>query len=383
MRWKSSIHALFAYAGTSSASFNNVNPSHDSQEPLRLSLVTTDTQATVKTVDRSSPGAPRSTDESSVYPRDLVPNKRDPVSENVEDPEFEEKLRNGSVDINQVPSYLLQVDDDGHPMMTTPSSRALSTNSAQIGTFERLGCNPSTWSSCDTLVSDKFPTAGNPLIIPCGECYTFDVSGNVTIAGGINIKGKLLFPTNHHAVISTPFVVVQGDLEITANHAQIRPEHMATRFILTGTEDVMFAPIDAPNQNACDLQPNKQCNLGPKPFLIAGGKVNINGMPESCATHTPIVKKIYKDPIYDPEDFPKLVSLPSTCPVSGINYISYDFENGYGNWTGRDGSFVDSANGAVTISNRKLKNRGPYLDITPIRPELCLVPNQEYLFVSR
>jgi len=41
------------------------------------------------------------------------------------------------------------------------------------------------------------------------------------------------------------------------------------------------------------------------------------------------------------------------------------------------------SNGVVTVTNRKLKNRGPFTDITLNLPEKCLVPDQEYLFVSR
>ena len=192
----------------------------------------------------------------------------------------------------------------------------------------------------------------------------------------------MVFPLNHKAVIFTPFVIVQGELEITVDHPNIAPDNIATRFALTGTDDVQFTPTDQPNQNACE-QTSGVCNLGVKPFVIVGGKVTINAMPESCMTHTPVLKQIRKDPTYDPEDFPKVVSLPPSCPQSGLSYISYNFDDGYGNWTGRDGAFLRSSDGALKVSNRKLTNRGPYLDMTPIRPEACLVPNQDYLFVAK
>jgi hypothetical protein len=295
------------------------------------------------------------------------------------DRQFEEQLRNGQVDSKDVPRHLLLLDDKGNPV--DRPSRTLSVESAKIDTFNRLSCNPISWPDCSTLVSNNLPSGDDHLTIPCGQCYTFDMGGNVTL-NGIDIKGKLVFPLNHKAIIYTPFVIVQGELEITVNHAKVAPDNVATRFVLTGIDNVKFTPTDAPNHNVCD-KTNGVCDLGVKPFVVVGGKVNINAMPESCSTHTLVAKKVYKDPTYNPEDFPKFVSLPPSCPQSGLSYISYNFDDGYGNWTGRDGTFLRSSHGAVKVSNRRLTNRGPHLDVTPIHPEACLVPNQDYLFVAK
>ncbi len=303
----------------------------------------------------------------------------------VEDLEFSERLRDGDVDMSEVPRHLLALDDnDGTPIEIKPASRLLSPQSAQIGTFQPLDCNPDSWtsSSCSALVSDNMPSAGQPLTIPCNQCLTFDMTGDVTFADGIDIKGKLVFPVNHQATVYTPFVIVQGELEITVDHAQISPDNQATRFILTGTQDIIFTPTDAPNQNAC---PGNACNLGRKPFVVAGGKVNINSMPETCPTFTTVLGKRYKEPTYDPEDFPTVVSLPPSCPTSGESYVSYDFNGSYGNWTGRWGTYTEMVEGntAMRVSNRRISHRGPAIDLTPVRPELCLEADQEYLFSAR
>lgn len=258
--------------------------------------------------------------------------------------------------------------------------RALSVASAKIGTFSRLQCNPVTWSDCTTLVSNNLPSLGEPLIVPCGQCYTFDVMGNATF-DGINIVGKLLFSNNHKAVINTPYVIVQGELELSADE-NISPANQATKFVLTGTQDVIFNPTEAPNQSACGAG----CNLGVKPFVVAGGEVKIQGMADSCTTHTPVKRQVYKDPTYDPADFPTFTSLSSSCAISGTqtDYISYDFEDdNVGNWTGREGAFIVVADGSLIVSNRMLHTSGPYLDITPIFPEQCLVADQDYLVVAR
>ena len=306
-----------------------------------------------------------------------------PTHHDLDDHEFEERLKNGEVDIKDVPHHLLLFDENGLPIepASSSSSRNLSSKSAKIGTFNRLDCNPVSWTDCNTLVSDNLPSSNNPLTIPCGECYTFDMDGNVTL-NGLNIKGKLLFPTNHKANIYTPFVIVQGELDITVDHQTITPENVGTRFVLTGTDNVDFTPNDAPNKEACD-ETNGVCSLGRKPFLVAGGKVNIHALPDTCSTHTSVLKKINTDPVYNPEDFPSFVRLPPSCPQSGLSYVSDDFQSGYGNWTGREGSYMVMEDGAVKFTNRKIWNCGPHLDITPIRPELCLVPDQDYLFVAR
>ena len=320
------------------------------------------------------------------YPSSHSHGGGDFIHDFIHDDELEEKMRNGEIDIdmdgNPIPFIL-------NPNTHRTSHRSLSENSAKIGTFGLLECNPSSWSNidCSTLVSNELST-DNSLIVPCGQCYTFDMSGNVTL-NGIDIKGRLHFPVNHKVVLHTPFVIVQGELDIEVSHTQISPPNMATRFVLTGTEDVMFTPSDPPNQDACEQTAGGSCNLGPKPFLVAGGKVNFNTMPDqtSCLTHTPIQKKIYKDPVYDSNAFPKFVTLPPSCPDHSsetTDYISYDFnDNQRGNWTGCDGSFLRHSNGEFTVTNRKRSNCGAELDITPIRPEICLVPHQEYLFVSR
>lgn len=298
--------------------------------------------------------------------------------------EMEQKLKSGDISESQIPHHLVLLDENGKPVDAEHTSRMLSPQSYNFSDFSRLDCNPSTFTSCTETVSGNLPSGNNPLVIPCGECYTFDMTGNVTFAGGINILGKLAFPVNHQANIHTPFVFVQGELELTVDTPKVSPENKATSFILTGTEDVIFQPTESPNQNACDLLPEGKCNMGKKPFLIAGGKVNINAMSDSCTTHTPIVRKVYKEPSYNPEDFPQYVELPESCPVSGNMYISYDFSGSFGNWTGREGTFLISDDGnSLRVTNRKVHWQGPYLDITPMSPELCLVPNQEYLLEAR
>ena len=311
----------------------------------------------------------------------------DPLGMHVINPDFDTEISLSRIYFPNEENSMDQADGD--VQWSSSDSPVRSVASAKIGTFQPLDCNSNPWSNCGSnLVSSIIASGTATLTIPCGQCYTFDVEGNVTL-GGLDIQGKLLFPLNHKVNIYTPYVVVQGELEINVNHATISPDHVSTNFILTGTQDVLFTPTESPNQNACSGATLGKCNLGKKAFVIAGGKLNIRGMPDDdtspspCATYTPVLKKIHKDPVVDPKNFAKFTLLPDTCPSSGRSFVKYDFETSYGNWTGRDGSFVNLGNGSVRMSRRLLSDRGPYLDLTAMSPPYCLVPGQVYLLSAR
>ncbi len=288
-------------------------------------------------------------------------------------------------------------------------SRSLSPDTYKFGTFHPLDCNPEnndfSNTACTTLVSTRLPAAGQPLIVPCGQCYTFDLTGNVTAlsSSGIQVEGKLRFPPNHpETTIYTPYVIVQGELEITDNQDTLGPDNQGVRFILVGTGtddpeddvDILFSTNKSPNQNACASFENGQCNLGKKPFVVAGGRVNIqSAMPNGCETFTPVLSKVYKDPVYvnTTEKFRSYETLSPSCqsnaPFQTDRVIaSYDFTNGdNGNFTGRWGTYMVNSDGSTSlrVTNRRLRDRGPSIDLTPLRPELCLVPDQDYLFTAR
>ncbi len=118
-------------------------------------------------------------------------------------------------------------------------------------------------------------------------------------------------------------------------------------FNMTGTTDIEFQPIHAPNVQSCG-GPNTKCNLGIKPFVVAGGRMDVVSFPDAddstdsgCKTHTKILDKVYRDHV--PEDvnaFPTYTSFPDTCQsqYSDTEFVRYDFNtnepDGYGNFTG-------------------------------------------------
>ena len=103
-----------------------------------------------------------------------------------------------------------------HQHDSDSDSRRLSVASATIGEFHPLDCNSNLDNApCTDNVSDIMPTSGtsDPLIVPCGKCYVFDLpDSQVYFPGGINIKGKLKFPENKKVIVRTTSIIVQGEV---------------------------------------------------------------------------------------------------------------------------------------------------------------------------
>lgn len=102
------------------------------------------------------------------------------------------------------------------------------------------------------------------IIIPCGQCVTVDYTDGsmLTFANGINIHGKLYFPSSAHVEFYTTNIFVQGILEMEAPTQEVM-------FRFFGTQDRFLFPMDA---NAGQCHPLQGCNLGKKALAVAGGK---------------------------------------------------------------------------------------------------------------
>jgi len=264
------------------------------------------------------------------------------------------------------------------------SHRALSTADA-TGVFESLSCNDNLSSQgCGTSVS--YISSLSPestLVIPCGQCYTWDLDGNYTFNKGIDIIGRLVFPETVKTKIETTYLIVQGQLDVT-NSKTVNPDHQSLKIVLTGSTDVKWK--SSVNPSPCSGFSGGKCNLGKKPFVVAGGKLNIQALPSSCVTKTTVKKTIYKKPDWDKSDFSLFEPLPDSCPTSGIVFYNYDFSTGIGNWTGKQGALThyDPVEKSLRVSRRKRKHgSGPRIDLTVNRPDLCLVDNKRYLVTAR
>jgi len=111
-----------------------------------------------------------------------------------------------------------------------------------------------------TLVSGTTTT----VTIQCGMCYTYDLPVTPTTIGGLDSLGKLYVPPNHKLALMTKFIFVQGVL--------VMSDTSPMKVVLTGDSDVTSTQATG-NANVVD----GTFNAGAKPFLVAGGRLDICG----------------------------------------------------------------------------------------------------------
>jgi len=267
---------------------------------------------------------------------------------------------------------------------------------ATIGQFLPLDCNAGLAARpCSGRVSSLLPAAAT-LVIPCGECWEWDVAGDVVLPGGLDVVGRLVFPAvAWNVTVRTASVVVRGALEVAGARAVVSAGDRAVKFVLTGAEDVVLGGLGAPNAATCAKQPGGVCNLGAKPFVVAGGRLDVRALPSDCRTWTKIKGVVRQRPDKNPDDFALFRELPPECPARGIHFIDEDFADGIGEWTGRRGGYAahDGGEGGVSVAffdgealkvtNRKIAWQGPWLDYTALGLERCLLPDTDYLLSTR
>jgi hypothetical protein len=130
--------------------------------------------------------------------------------------------------------------------------------------------------------------------IPCGECVILNAGPDQELNGatlefgaGINIVGKLEIPSDADITLVTKYVFVQGELVMPpppdgsagttrspVSSVDVGPK---VKFTLYGTEDVMFKA-----DNATDNAHLMMENISAKPFVVAGGRVDIRAIDHTC-----------------------------------------------------------------------------------------------------
>ncbi len=214
----------------------------------------------------------------------------------------------------------------------------------------------------------------------------YDLGADVTI-GGLNIIGKLHVPKNYKSTLQTPYVFVQGELEMS-DDKPISEDNTSMKIVLAGSNDVMFTPHE-PVDGAAPL------NAGEKPFLVAGGKLNIRGWDDKEAsgkTWTPIIAmaeaaRLYPDPIVGEtaarDALPHLTDSSISCP----NKIVHDFEGAvdFSVWKGGDGNVLkyDKASGTLTATNLRKSYQGFRLDFTKFIMDCPITQDAKYLVTIR
>jgi hypothetical protein len=220
--------------------------------------------------------------------------------------------------------------------------------------------------------------------------FKYDLPEGVTTINGLDIRGKLYVPPNHKSTLRTTCVFVQGELQMSDTNP-ISPENESIKIVLYGTSDIQFYPADSNSGVA-----GTPFNAGSKPFLVAGGKLDIRGWDvadgeERVPTWTPLLSMVEGD---QPEPALRANNRPVE-PVRSADasvacprvIVGANFTEGvdYSIWTGGDGAVVshDVEEGAMVVSNIRKSWQGPRLDITKFTLDCPLTPDVHYLVTMR
>ena len=218
------------------------------------------------------------------------------------------------------------------------------------------------------------------VVVPCGECYTYDLAGTATL-GGLDVQGRLVVPRNHKSTLRTPYVFVQGVLEASDDNPVSR-DHEGLRIVLTGTDDVEFVPAGS-NAGV----PGTPFHAGSKPFLVAGGRLDLRGwdgggdeedavapwspplataegaLPVPPLAAVPGAEEAPLDPPYR-RVVPADAAPPPLCPRRLVDHDFAAHGVDHRVWSGGDGNLVRWENGTMSVSDLREDWQGLRLDFT-------------------
>jgi len=212
----------------------------------------------------------------------------------------------------------------------------------------------------------------NTTVIPAGTCVSLEefTDGEIiTFRNGLDIQGRLLIPEHTKVEIRTKWLVVQGMLSMYSNKKV--NGHSDVNFIFFGTDELLFTGAHEINADACD---SGGCEFGKKAFVVAGGTMDVKGLPEDCPTWVKLLD-------YDIGD-----SVPSTEARSSCSSVIDEDFSGAHSWNAKGGSTYttefdsDLGANAFTIDVKGSYNfNGPRLVLAEDEKE-CLVAGEMYLF---
>lgn len=206
-----------------------------------------------------------------------------------------------------VPALLSDTDIDDAKTHEDPHRRHRSLVEAH-NFFAPLACAEPQCSVQSTWTAANYQPLAGTVVIPCGHCVVMDYRSNGTAAApsnrstlvlphGLDIQGRLVIPGNAYRylrlTIVTPFVRVQGQLTMDATRSLVGAESNVL-ILLTDDSGSGGPPASAPtafvpagnNQYACSAAasgPPELCEVGSKAIVVAGGRLDIRGLPADCA----------------------------------------------------------------------------------------------------
>ena len=172
-----------------------------------------------------------------------------------------------------------------------------------------------------------------------------------------------------------------------SDNQPISEDNTSMKIVLTGNSDVIFTPHEA-------VDGASSINMGEKPFLVAGGKLNIRGWDdaEGSKSWTPILSmatadRLYPDPIVGVTAAQNALPHLSDPSISCPNQVVHDFEDGvdFSVWGGGDGGILtyDEPSGTLTETNLERAWQGFRLDFTKFTMDCPITQDATYLVTIR
>jgi hypothetical protein len=253
--------------------------------------------------------------------------------------------------------------------------------SSQHRQLTPLSCNDDVTWNC---VPWSFGTSASDVVIPCGECYTMDSFVNnevITLTGTLRVQGRLEFNDGTKVTLQTKGVLVEGELAMTSTKPVDGNPDIVIE--LTGTTAYSF-PLHP--DNAASIQ-TSTLSVEAKTFMVLG-KLDINGLPDSCPTWSTIESFIGSGMV----EATNYAQRP-TLPVPSKGTCDYDlvkeaFENGLNGWNGNIGAeeYINTGShdesNYMHITNRTATFQGPMLEVNRYLRE-CILPDTEYFFNAK
>eukprot|EP00537_Pseudo-nitzschia_pungens_P019000 CAMPEP_0172403870 /NCGR_PEP_ID=MMETSP1061-20121228/60885_1 /TAXON_ID=37318 /ORGANISM="Pseudo-nitzschia pungens, Strain cf. pungens" /LENGTH=989 /DNA_ID=CAMNT_0013138429 /DNA_START=146 /DNA_END=3115 /DNA_ORIENTATION=+ len=279
------------------------------------------------------------------------------------------------------------------------------------GDFLPLKCNKRLDNDpCVTPWSKLF---GNQLVfsdvveIPCGKCVVMYPSKNrqpLTFSGGLRVVGKLIIHSND---ILTTSILVHGELVIESLKPINGIPDVSITWIETASNRTLSfrAPEMGDGSNYICGGERGACSMGKKPFVVAGGKLDIRGLPSpSMPTWVPIydvdegvdeggsgsgsasqaLSEGWSAPEFVNTTDQRIYIPPKMgCPQDDIlihhNYLTPELADVFG---GSYGSMSEwTPKGGLKITNRGHSQHCPVIDLKFIRD--CLQPNKTYIITAK
>lgn len=265
-------------------------------------------------------------------------------------------------------------DDAGRNLNVTLQSK-VQRDVQGLSTFRPLSCNINPCSlGTSTWTAQNYNATVGVVVIPCGTCITMDyVDSTLSLPNGLDIQGTLLFPDNYQLTIETPFVYIQGELDMRSTRPVTGSPYV--KFVLLGNKNLSFKPHSENN----DVCPFSGCQIGFKPVIVAGGKLNIHGLPVGCKTWVHLEDILV--------DSAPALNAPTTQPSNSTCSSSILLDESFSTlpitWTGGYGAFHQvTPEETFKVTMRQDSNlHSPTWDMREIR--CCLIPNTNYLFSAR